>query len=371
MINLLHSLGGGKKNQKGSGLFLPFLSIFALLAYLSFEVSFPLVKPIAWAALISFSIYPLYLRMRRRRPFRSSANLAAATITCLVVFLVLVPCFYGIFLAFKEGARLHQFFTEIMAAMETSGDGALAVLLPENIVEKIRPWMERYPFLRTWVRQGASWGTSAAIEAFGSTFSYIYYFTIIVVANFFLVRDGHRIVRFLQEIIPLPPGESEVFLNRARQILKAVVYGVILTALAQGAAGGIGWLIAGLPSPLLFGALMVFFALIPFLGTAIVWVPGAAYLLAVSDITGGILLLAWGILVVSMVGRFLHPYFISGGGNAHLFIVFIGVVGGLAAWGILGLFMGPLVVSLFFFLLENYRVMWRAWLESSGHGLTE
>lgn len=364
MIGLLK---GEKKVQKGNGWFLPFLVIFALLAYLSGKVSLPLVKPLSWSALIAFSVYPLYERIRKRGVFQRSANLAAASATCVVVFLVLVPCFYAIFLAFKEGARLHQFLTEIISIMETSGEGALAVLLPEKIVEIIRPWMERYTFLRAWVRQGASWGAVYVVEAFGNTFSYIYYFSIIVVANFFLLRDGHVIISFLQEIIPLPPSESEIFMSRAKQILRAVVYGVILTALVQGAVGGIGWWIAGLPSPMLFGALMVFFAMIPFLGTALVWIPGSAYLFAISDITAGIILLAWGTLVISMVGRFLRPIFISGGGNTHFFVVFIGVVGGLAAWGILGLFMGPLVVSLFVFLLENYRVMWKAWLESSGY----
>ena len=117
-----------------------------------------------------------------------------------------------------------------------------------------------------------------------------------------------------------------------------------------------GWLIAGLPNPVLFGALMTFFALIPFLGTAFVWLPGGVYLLAVSDWTGGLILLGWGVLVVGTIGRVLKALFISGGGKIHFFVVFVGIVGGLAAWGILGLFIGPPVMSLFLFLLENYRI---------------
>ena len=181
-------------------------------------------------------------------------------------------------------------------------------------------------------------------------------------ANFFLLRDGERIVAFLQEVFPLPPSESAVFFQRIKQVLQAVVYGVLVTALAQGAAGGLGWWIAGLPAPVFFGALMVFFALIPFLGTAFVWIPGALYLFFAAETTQAVVLLAWGALIVGTVGRVLKPIFISGGGKIDFFIVFVGVIGGLAAWGILGLFIGPLVVTLFVFLLGNYRIMWRAWV---------
>jgi len=109
---------------------------------------------------------------------------------------------------------------------------------------------------------------------------------------------------------------------------------------------------------------MALFAMIPFLGTALVWVPGALYLFYMSETTQAFILLVWGVLVVSTVDNLLRPLFISGGGKVHLLIVFIGVVGGLAAWGILGLFMGPLVVTLFVFLLESYRTMWKTFFLS-------
>lgn len=351
---------GGGSGMAGHGpdrQALPFFGILAAVASLAFAVAFPLIKPLAWSVLLSFSIYPLFVKMREGPFRRRSDNFSAAAATGMIVLFAVLPCIFAIVLALREGVRLHGFVLEVLAAMESSGEGALATLLPEWLVEHIRPWMVRYPAIRGWVRETAARGAVEAVSAAGDAVLFLYYASIITVSCFFLLRDGKYIVFYLREIVPLPADQASGFFDRGKRTLQAVVYGVLLTSLVQGAAGGLGWLIAGLPNPVLFGALMTFFALIPFLGTAFVWLPGAAYLLAVSDWTGGLILLGWGVLVVGTIGRLLKALFISGGGKIHFFVVFVGIVGGLAAWGILGLFIGPPVMSLFLFLLENYRIM--------------
>ena len=336
---------------------LPFLGIFTVVAFLALAVVFPLIKPLAWSILLSFSIYPIFEKMRTGPFRRRSEAFSSAAATGLIVLFVLLPCLFGLVLALREGARLHGFVLEVLAAMESSGEGALATLLPEAVVEHIRPWMIRYPAIREWIRETAARGAMEAVSAAGDAALFLYYVSIITVSSFFLIRDGRHIDAYLREIVPLPADQVMPFFEKGKRTLRAVVYGVLLTSLAQGVAGGLGWLIADLPNPVLFGALMAFFALIPFLGTAFVWLPGTVYLFALSDWCGGLILLTWGILVVGMTGRFLKAFFISGGGKIHFFVVFIGIVGGLAAWGLLGLFMGPLVMSLFLYLLENYRIM--------------
>ena len=363
------SSGEGQKTQMSRGWFLPFLFIFLALAYLSFTVSLPLLKPLAWAVLLSFTVYPVFKRMRDRFFPRSiTGNWAATIATGLIVLLLVIPSLFTGFVAAREGVRFYETVADVIAGMESSGEGALTAFLPEQIVERMHPWMERYPLLRTGLQQAAGWAATTAVAAsravLGSTFTFVYYLAVIIVVSFFLIRDGHLIIEYLKDIMPLPAKESAAFFVRAKQVLQAVVYGVIVTALAQGLAGAVGWRIVGLPSPVFFGALMALFAMIPFLGTALVWVPGALYLFYMSETTQALVLLAWGVLVVSMVDSLLRPLFISGGGKVHLLIVFIGVIGGLAAWGILGLFMGPLVVTLFVFLLESYRTMWKTFFVS-------
>lgn len=350
--------GEGGMGEDGSGSRpLPFLGIFTVVGFLALAVAFPLVKPLAWSILLSFSVYPIFEKMRAGPFRRRSEAFSSAAATGLIVLFALLPCLFAVVIALREGARLHSFVLEVLAAMDSSGEGALATLLPEALVEYIRPWMIRYPAIREWIRETATRGAMEAVSAAGDAVLFLYYVSIITVSCFFLIRDGGYIVAYLMEIVPLPADQVLPFFEKGKKTLQAVVYGVLLTALAQGVAGGLGWLIADLPNPVLFGALMAFFALIPFLGTAFVWLPGALYLFMSSDWPGGLILLAWGILVVGLIGRFLKAFFISGGGKIHFFVVFIGIVGGLAAWGLLGLFMGPLVMSLFLFLLENYRIM--------------
>ncbi len=347
------------------GWFIAFLCIFIALAYLSYLVSAPLIKPMSWAMLFSFMVYPVFRRLKDRYFPRSvSGNWAATLATGVVVLLLVVPTMFAGFVAAREGVRFYETVADVVAEMGTSGEGALSALLPEHTVEKMQAWMEHYPILRTGVRQAAEFAASTAVAAsrqvLGSTLTFLYYLALIIVFSFFLIRDGHLIIDYLTDIMPLPPKESEAFFRRAQEVMQAVVYGVIATALAQGMAGAVGWFIVGLPNPAFFGALMALFAMIPLLGTALVWVPGAIYLFYTAEPINAVVLIAWGVLVVSMVDTLMRPMFISGEARVHLLIVFVGVIGGVAAWGLLGLFMGPLVVTMFVFLLDNYRTMWRA-----------
>jgi predicted PurR-regulated permease PerM len=122
--------------------------------------------------------------------------------------------------------------------------------------------------------------------------------------------------------------------------------GIGLTALVQGTLLGIGFAIAGLPSPLVFGVLGALFALVPIVGTAIVWVPATLWLLAQDQPYYAIFMLAWGMVVVGAVDNVLRPILISGRTEVPTLAVFIGVMGGLSAFGFIGLFLGPIVLGL-------------------------
>jgi predicted PurR-regulated permease PerM len=134
--------------------------------------------------------------------------------------------------------------------------------------------------------------------------------------------------------------------------------GIGLTALVQGALVGVGFWIAGLPSPLVFGVVAALFALVPLVGTTIVWAPGAIFLALQGDYGHSIFLALWGVIVVGMVDNFLRPLLISGRAEVPTLAVFVGVMGGLSAFGFIGLFLGPIVLGL---LVALFRY------ESEGH----
>ena len=347
----------GTYGRKARGWFLPFLIIFMAMAYLSYLVSLPLLAPLAWSALLSFIVYPLFSRMRPIMTFSRSGNVPAAIATGGIVLLIVLPTVFAGYVAAREGMKLFESFSGWLSNADLSPFAA----------EKLRSWGEEYPMVASMAEQARDWFATHAVTVFrkvlGSTLTVAYYLAVIVVSCFFLIRDGSLIIGYLKDILPLREEERDAFFRRAKEVLQAVVYGVIVTAFVQGVLGAAGWWYAGLDSPMFFGALMMLLAMIPFVGTALLWGPAGIYLLYAGNVGDGVFLLLWGIFVVSMADNLLRPLFISGGGKVHLLIVFIGVLGGLAAWGFLGLFMGPLVICLFAFLLESYRIMWKAYLE--------
>jgi predicted PurR-regulated permease PerM len=163
---------------------------------------------------------------------------------------------------------------------------------------------------------------------------------------FFVLRDGPATAQQVVQMLPIEDRRRTRLWQHLADVTRAVFLGIGLTALVQGILVGIGFWIAGLPSPLVFGVVAVLVALIPMVGSALVWVPGALFLAARGEYGYAIFLAAWGAVVVGMVDNFLRPMLISGRADVPTLAVFVGVMGGLAAFGFIGLFVGPIVLGL-------------------------
>jgi predicted PurR-regulated permease PerM len=200
-----------------------------------------------------------------------------------------------------------------------------------------------------------SFMTRLSRELLGNAFQLGFNLLVITVGVFFLAHDGEKFLKFVHEILPLSTAEKDVFFLRAKQMLYAIFYGIIMTAGIQALLGGFGWWFVGLPNPVLFGLVMFFLAMLPFVGTPMVIAPGAIYLFAAGDTKNAVILLAWGFMVVSSIDNLLRPLFIYEGTKAHVLMIFIGILGGISTWGFLGLFMGPLVLSVAYFMLLLYH----------------
>jgi predicted PurR-regulated permease PerM len=193
----------------------------------------------------------------------------------------------------------------------------------------------------------------------GNVFTLFFDIAVITFASFFFTRDGHVAVSFIYSILPLSDSLRDEFMEKGRNILSSILYGVMLTAAVQAMLCALGWWFVGLKAASLFGMLSFIFAMVPVVGTAAIWAPGAAYLYFSGETGHALMLLAWGALVVSMIDSLLKPMFISDKSNAHMLLVFVGILGGLSAWGFLGLFIGPFVLAGAYFLLSVYSVMIR------------
>ena len=177
---------------------------------------------------------------------------------------------------------------------------------------------------------------------------------LILLALPLLFRRGPELVPLFLRWLPLSAKDKQEVFVELRNVTRAVFFGVVFTALVQGTLGGLGFLFVGLPSPIVFGALMFVAAFVPG-GTAIVWAPAVLWLFATGHPAKAIVLLVWGAGVVSTVDNFIRPLFIGRGVRMSMSLVFFGTLGGMIAFGLVGLFVGPLVITLFLSLLEIAR----------------
>jgi predicted PurR-regulated permease PerM len=187
-------------------------------------------------------------------------------------------------------------------------------------------------------------------------FSFIFKLVLMVITLFFLYKDGAQSLERFWLVVAVRAELKVAIIEMIRRVLAAVMYGIVLTCMVQGTLGGLGFWVAGLPSPILFGALMAVCALIPIIGTALVWLPGAIYLLMNGQTMHALLLIAWGVIIVSSIDNIIRPLFISGIARLHILVIVLGVLGGILAFGITGVVAGPLILALGLVFFEESRL---------------
>jgi len=177
---------------------------------------------------------------------------------------------------------------------------------------------------------------------------------IMVFITFYLFRDGDEFVKNVKEWLPINKKEKDRLFDRISKVSYAVIYGHIVTALIQGVLGTIGFFFLGVPSPVLWGLVMSVFALIPFMGTPIVWIPIGLIQIAAGNTVTGILVLLYGSLIISSVDNIIKPRIISKKAKVHPILILLGVVGGIKFFGVVGFIIGPLILAIFMAFLEFY-----------------
>lgn len=325
------------------------IATLLLVGYLLFRVLEPFLGPMVWAAFLAFMLHPLHLRWTRR--FNGRSTLSAALITVLTPVAILIPLAVvgGVFAA--QAAELASRAQEFVLGL---GAGGLTQFERFPVIGPALLWLEANTGfgaqdLRNWLlssgesflKWGATIGGNVVVGALGTAFG----FAIAIVLLYFFVRDGAGWVARGARLIPMPRERRDGLIDHLAQVTRAVVYGSGVTALLQGAAVGVGFAIAGLSSYVVFGVLAALFALLPFGGAAIVWVPGVLFLAAQGRWGMAIFLLIWG-LGVSSADNLLRPMLVSSRAAISTITVFVGVLGGAAAFGAIGLIVGPLVLTL-------------------------
>jgi predicted PurR-regulated permease PerM len=337
------------------------LATFAFLAFLLwivFAIVEPFLRSLGWAAVIGVLTYPLYRRLRAA--VGGKEILAASLMTPAVVLTLVLPVVgLVVFLA--------QELTQVLSYLEETTTGGLSFVEGLRQHPTLAPWLAKTEatlvrlgihldkMLVPMVEKVSAFALSYSTAIVVNFFAFAIKLILMVITLFFIYRDGERLQEQFWSVIPLAEEQKDLLAENVKRVLKAVIFGIFLTCVVQGGLGAFGFWFCGLPSPLLFGAMMAVSALIPVVGTALIWAPGAAYLILEGDTTRGMALILWGGLVVSFVDNIIRPFFISGKGHIPVLVVAIGALGGLVSFGLLGVVLGPLVLSLFIAIFDIYK----------------
>lgn len=331
------------------------LSALLLVAVLLALVVKPLFAPIAWALFLAFLLHPLHARLVER--FGGRANLSAALIT-LATFVLLVGPVAALVAVFAADAanllRRIQEFAIAYKPTQPSDLAAIPVLAPIvgwvhdsfGVTEaQIYEWVAEAS--RNFAKTLAAIGREAVLDALGTVIGFI----VMIYLLFFAVRDGRMLLGNLRALVPLSDIERARLFGHLASVTRAVVYGSGLTALIQGALVAAGFALVGLPSPVVFGVLAALFALLPLAGTPVVWVPAVLLLAAQGRWGAALFLLVWGVFTAT-IDNVLRPLLAASRARVQTLTVFIGVLGGLSVFGVIGVILGPLVIALAIALLR-------------------
>ena len=332
------------------------LVVTAILGYVVFLIFRPFIGPIVWAVLIAYLLHPVVLRLRRRFGGRKGVAAAVLTIAVIVVFgipLALIAVTFA-----GEAVGLVQRLSRLAAQYRIE---APADLLNVPIVGQAMGWLDDVlPVSAAQIQTWAVQALQAVLQfllahsgawvagAFG-TFGNI---GLMLFVLFFYFRDGDALAARVVRLIPMEPPKKERLIRHLGDVTRAVVFGTIVTAIAQGTLIGIAFWICGVQSPVVFGCLAFIASFIPFVGTSLVVVPAVLYLMVEGVAWKWIFMLAWGVLVAGSADNFLRPALVSGRAEIGTLTAFFGVVGGIAAFGVVGLFLGPVVLALVLALIQ-------------------
>jgi predicted PurR-regulated permease PerM len=330
---------------------LALLAATGIAALLCWRMMQPFVEVIAWAAVLAIVFFPAYRGIRTwvRRP-----NPAAVLAVFLVVVTVLAPLLFVTSAVVNE---LHGMTQSIQAEFQRLRSDPQAAAKLQQGLDRIKGTIDLESVLSdenvsAFATRASQFLLERSAGLVGSLLSILVSIGFTIFTLFYLFRDGEALVAKLPGMLPLDRARAHSLLHRAHEIISASVYGVVIIAIIQGALGGIMFAILGLPSPIVWGVVMTVLSTIPMLGSGIVWGP-AAVVLGVTGQWGKMAVLTlWGALVIGTIDNFLRPRLVGKRTRMHDLLVFFSVLGGLAAFGLIGLLLGPVVLGIAMVLFE-------------------
>ena len=331
-----------------------------------YKIIEPYIHTIILAVILSIIFTPIHLKIEK---ITRGKNNVAAFISCVIVTLVvIIPIIFMIFAIIQQGANS---FASIYRWIEA---GKYQTIIEHPTVINLWVWINGYlpdvkklfPDLdiknlqidEILMKSTAAFGKSLLNQGghiAGNITSLTAKFFLMLFTFFFFIRDEKKIFKYILHLIPLGSSQENRIMTKIKDVAKSALLGTFVTALAQGAAGGIAFYICGLPG-FFWGMAMAFASLIPMIGTALIWIPATLFLVISGSFKLAVFMVIWCVVVVGGLDNFVRPLFMKGGADMSTLLIFFAILGGINYFGLIGLLYGPLIFGLAMVLLYIYNI---------------
>ncbi|MGE4297267.1 MAG: AI-2E family transporter [Desulfovibrionaceae bacterium] len=324
---------------------------------LAWRILAPFTHPIIFAIILASLLSPLQTRLELL--YRGHKSMAALTITLLAAVAIVLPCMLFLSALVNEGVRS---LATIRNWVDTGGadklfDNPLLLDVTQWVQARLGRLAGPHLNLREQLMMASQKSAQALLDSgagiVGNVATVAMQFSIMLFVLYFLVRDGRGMVAYIRRLSPLSDMQEDRIFDKMRAVSKSVMVGSFLTGMIQGVIGGLGFAMVGIP-PLFWGAVMGFASLIPIVGTGLVWIPASAYMFIVGRWEAALFLSLWCAVLLGGVDNFVRPLLMRGKGGLSPLYIFLAVLGGVQAFGFVGLLYGPLIISLTAVILFTY-----------------
>ena len=329
---------------------LALLCVTAVVAWFSFRLVQPFFPAVTWALALAVVGRPIHAWIERRITTESFAAGLSATVMVLL-------------LAIPAGFVSYQLIPQAQASSENLTDmGVDAIQQPvRDLAEsnqklgQVIKWIQQHVDIEKELFAAVSSIYRSTPSLLSGTAWFVMQSLIMVMVLFYFFRDHAALRQSLRRLLPMSVDESETVFARVDQTIHAAVYGSLLVGAIQGTMGGLIFWWLDLPAPLLWGAVMGLLAVIPNMGTFVVWAPAAAVLFLQGEWGRGLTLVAWGAIAIGLIDNLLYPVLVGKNLRMHPLLIFFAVLGGLSLFGISGVVLGPVCIAIFWGLIDIWR----------------
>jgi predicted PurR-regulated permease PerM len=325
-----------------------FYVIVLVIGYLAFLVVEPFLAALAWAAVFAMVMYPIRDRMAKRL----GETWGASAATALAVLVIVVPAI----------AVLALLVREVTTQVHTVQASGFALPTPARIQEWWDTLRGRLPVLALppdptsavadVMKTIASFLATRVTWILGNLANVVFQLFVMLFGLFFFFRDGGRMVDRIRQLLPFEQSRRDLIIRQTHDLVVATVGSTFAVAAVQGALTGLALGLLGFRAPVFWGVMTAFLSLVPMIGSGLIWGPAVVWLLLSGELWRGVILLAVGVGVIGTSDNFLRPILLSGRTTMNGLLVFVSLLGGMAAFGFIGLVLGPVIVAAMDTLLE-------------------